>query len=168
MDRSSSCDALLILSWEYSAAAASVSTDGWLGSLLVGGGEVSWGVGGVGVRMLARVFGICEDGGGVMEDVARGAGDVKPAFAMSTCAADSERDAERPLGVSGAATSVVGMSESCDGWCRGVWWSILPDARTVQAMRNKLGVRGEISVFRSQCTRNARATRGVERVMRSE
>jgi hypothetical protein len=142
-----------------------MSTDGWFGSLLVGGGEVSWGVGGVGVRMLVRMLGIWEEGGGVMEDVARGAGDVnlrrsgEAPFAMSRWATDSERDADRPLGVSGAASSVVGMSESCDGWCRGVWLSILPEAQTVQAMRNTLRVRGAgraISVVQSQCARNAR------------
>jgi hypothetical protein len=48
MDLRSSEEAVLILSCEYSAAAASSRTDGWLGSLAVGGGEVSWGVGGVG------------------------------------------------------------------------------------------------------------------------
>jgi hypothetical protein len=89
----------LILSCEYSADAASVKPDGWLGSLLVGGGEVSCGVGGVGVRMPARMSGTWEEGGGVMEEVVRGAGDVnltrsgEASFDMSTGAADSERDA---------------------------------------------------------------------------
>jgi len=98
MDLSSSGEALSIRSCEYSAAAASVSTEGWLGSLLVGGGEVSWGVGGVGVRMTAREFGNCDDGGGVMEDVVRGGGDVnltrsgEASLDILTGAADSERD----------------------------------------------------------------------------
>jgi hypothetical protein len=121
MDLSSSGEALSILSCEYSAAAASMSTAGWLGSLLVGGGEVSWGVGGVGVRMTAREVRSWDDGGGVMEEVVRGAGDVnltrsgEASFDMLTGAADSESDAERNWGVSGPATSVVGISTSCDG-----------------------------------------------------
>jgi hypothetical protein len=36
----------------------SVKADGWLGSLLVGGGDVSCGVGGLGVLIAARVLGI--------------------------------------------------------------------------------------------------------------
>jgi hypothetical protein len=54
-----------------------------------------------------------------MEDVVRGAGDVNlgdATFDMLTGAADSERDGERNLGVSGRATSVVGINESCDVW----------------------------------------------------
>lgn len=54
----------------------SVKADGWLGNLLVGGGDVSCGVGGVGVLMAARVPGTWEEGGGVIEDVVRGAGEV--------------------------------------------------------------------------------------------
>jgi hypothetical protein len=93
-----------------------MSTEGWLGSLLVGGGEVSWGVGGVGVRSPAREPGSCDDGGGVMEEVVRGAGDVnltrsgEASFDMLAGAADSESDAERMRGVSGPATSVVGIT----------------------------------------------------------
>jgi hypothetical protein len=109
---------------------------------------VSWGVGGVGVRMPARVLTIWEEGGGVMEEVVRGAGDVnftrsgEASFDMSPGAADSERDIERTLGVSGPANSVVGTSESCDGWCRGVRLSILPKAQAVQAVGDTSGVRG--------------------------
>lgn len=80
---------------------------------------MSCGVGGVGVRTAARLLGTWDDGGGVMEDVVRGAGDVNlgdATFDMLTGAADSERDGERNLGVSGRATSVVGINESCDVW----------------------------------------------------
>lgn len=99
----------------------------------------------MGVRMLARVLGTCDDGGGVMEDVVRGAGDVnlkrsgEPSFDMLAGAAGSESDAERNLGVSGPATSVVGISTSCDGWCSALWLSILPEAQAVQAMGDTLG-----------------------------
>lgn len=110
-------------SCEYRAAAASVKTEGWLGNLAVGGGDVNCGVGGVGVRKLARVSGIWEEGGGVMEDVVLGAGDVNLTRSgeaspdMLAGAAEAERDADAcsTLGVSGPASSVVGISESCDG-----------------------------------------------------
>jgi hypothetical protein len=42
---------------------------------VVGGGDVSCGVGGVGVLAVTRLFGIWEDGGGVMEE-AGGGGEV--------------------------------------------------------------------------------------------
>lgn len=131
MDRSSSGEALLICSCGYKAAAASVKADDWLDNLLVGGGEVSWGVGGVGVRMAEREFGSCEEGGGVMEEVARGAGDVNltrsgdASFDMMTAASDSERKS----GVSGRATSVVGIRVSGAGGYKDAWESILPEAQ---------------------------------------
>lgn len=80
-----------------------------------------------------------------MEEVVRGAGDMnltrsgEASFDMLTGAADSERHGERFLGVSGPATSVVGINTSCDGWCRGAWLSILPEAQTIQAMGDTLG-----------------------------
>lgn len=85
---------------------------------------MSCGVGGVGVRTAARVFGICVEGGGVMEEVVRGAGDVNltrsgdAAFDMLTGA----------VGVSGRTASVVGI-KSCGGWYNGAWESILPEAQ---------------------------------------
>jgi hypothetical protein len=80
---------------------------------------VSCGVGGVGV--LRRVLTTWEDGGGVMDEVVGGAGDVnltrsgEASFDMLPAAADSERDAARNVGVSGWTVSVEGTS-SCDGW----------------------------------------------------
>lgn len=40
------------------AAADSVKAEGWFGSFEVGGGEVNWGVGGVGVLAMVRELGI--------------------------------------------------------------------------------------------------------------
>lgn len=142
MERSSSGEALVTWSDEYSAAAASVRIDGWLGNLLVGGGDVSCGVGGVGVRTAARLFNTWAEGGGVMDDDVRGAGDLKPArsgdasFDILAAAADSDREAERKSGVSGRAASVVCINKSCDGWYRGAWLSMVPKAQAVQAVRN--------------------------------
>jgi len=88
------------------------------------------------VRIAASVPGICEDGGGVMEEVVRGAGEMNltrsgdASFDMVRAAADSAGDRERSLGVSGCAYSVVGINESCDGWYCGVWDSMLPEARS--------------------------------------
>lgn len=100
----------------------------WEESLDVGGGDVSCGVGGVGVRMTVCEWGIWEDGGGVMEEVVGGAGEVNLArsgeTALDMFAAVGEP--ERNLGVVGRDSSVEGMSESweaCDG---GAWKSILP------------------------------------------
>jgi hypothetical protein len=71
--------------------------------LLVGGGEVSCDDGGVGVRTAARVLSICDDGGGVMDNVRCGAGDTPwsgdAALEGLMGASDSERDVERILGV---------------------------------------------------------------------
>lgn len=120
---------------------------------MVGGGDVSWGVGGVGV--LKRVLTTWEEGGGVMLDVVRGAGDVnftrsgEATFDMVAAAADSERDAERNVGVSGRVTSVEGTS-SCDGWWSDAWLSMLPGRkRCLQAMRDTSDVRGR----QGQCER---------------
>ena len=119
MDRSSSAEALLICSWEGRAAADSARAEGWLGSLDVRGGDDSPGVGGVGVRMVERVFGSWDDGGGVIVDVVGGAGEVNVS-ALGYCAGsgESERDSDRSGGLSGLATSVEGMSteswEVCD------------------------------------------------------
>jgi hypothetical protein len=82
------------------------------------------------VRTAARAFTAWDEGGGVMDEVVRGAGDVNltrsgDGFDMSRGAADSERDAERSVGVSGRATSVDGMKGSCDGWYSGAWLSML-------------------------------------------
>lgn len=89
MDRSSSAEALLTWSWEYSTAAAASVRATVLVSFEVGGGEVSWGVGGDGVRTaMDCVLGSCDDGGGVIE---------------------VERDFSP--GVAGRVSSVVGSSE---------------------------------------------------------
>lgn len=77
----------------------------------------------MGVRRTVRVSGICEDGGGVMEDVVLGAGDVNLTRSgeaspdILTGAAETERDTDAcsALGVSGPVNSVVGISDSCDG-----------------------------------------------------
>lgn len=77
MALSSWTEALLTWSWGYRPAPKSARADAWSGSLVVGGGEVSWGVGGEGVRIAARAAGACEDeGGGVMDDVVRGVGEA--------------------------------------------------------------------------------------------
>lgn len=106
--------------------------EGWPGSLEVGGGEDSWGVGGVGVRTTVREFGICDDGGGVIDDVVGGAGEVnlarsgELALDMEASAEDSEGEMERSLGVVGLESSVEGRSESWDVWDKDAWASILP------------------------------------------
>lgn len=57
-------------------------------------------MGGVGVLATAREFGSCEDGGGVMDEVVGGAGDV-----------NLTRSGERALGIFGGAGDSDG---ACD------------------------------------------------------
>jgi hypothetical protein len=83
------------------------------------------------------VFGPCEDGGGVMEEVARGVGDMKPVRSGGDAAFDilaGVWDIVDGFGVFGRATSVVGSRESCDG-CRDGCLSILLGACAVAAER---------------------------------
>jgi len=69
-----------------------------------------------------------------MEEVARGGGELKFAqsgdvrLAILTAAMDSGGEPGRGLGVSSRVPSVVGISESCDGWWNSAWESILPKA----------------------------------------
>lgn len=69
----------------------------------------------MGVRATTRVFGIWEEGGGVIEEVVGGAGDVNLARSGETTldiSADPDCDAKASLGVAGLDSSVEGMSES--------------------------------------------------------
>jgi hypothetical protein len=96
---------------------------------------------------------IWEDGGGVMEEVVRGAGEVNftrsgdASFDMLRAAVDSEGDAERSLGVSGRVDSVVGINESCDAGYSGAWESMLAKAQLAWAMQDTSGVQGTILVW---------------------
>lgn len=76
---------------------------------------MSPGVGGVGVRMTDRVLGSWDDGGGVIDDVVGGAGDVN---FSSLVTGDSDGDADGSAGVAGLDSSVDGISteswEACD------------------------------------------------------
>ena len=102
----------------------------------MGGGEDSCGVGGVGVLASARVFGIWEDGGGVIEEVVGGAGEVNLTRSGETTltmpddgGGEPEGETEESiLGVAGREYSVDGMRENCESWDRGAWESILPSA----------------------------------------
>ena len=81
----------------------------------MGGGDVSCGVGGVGVRATIREFGIWDEGGGVKDDVVGGAGEVNLAWSGETAVdmlRDARCDAEASLGVAGLESSVEGRSES--------------------------------------------------------
>jgi hypothetical protein len=74
----------------------------------------------VGVLVESRVLGICEDGGGVMEEVG-GGGEVTLVWF-----ADSADSREGEFGVIEAARSVDDTSDSCDagieaGWSSMVW-----------------------------------------------
>lgn len=99
----------------YRAAADSIRAEGWFGSLEVGGGDESPGVGGDGVRTTERMLGSWDDGGGVMDEVVGGAGDVN--FSIFATG-DAEHEAERTSGVAGLDGCVEGITtdswEACD------------------------------------------------------
>jgi hypothetical protein len=107
--------------------------DGWFGSLVVGGGEVSCGSGGVGVLMMLRLVGTCEDGGGVIDEVVGGAGDVNLTLSgllRLDCPGEPGLEGEaRLVGVAGRESSVEAMSESWESWDKDAWESILPGRR---------------------------------------
>jgi hypothetical protein len=137
MDLSSSTEALPIWSDGYSAAGDSARVEAWLEILVVGGGDVNCGVGGVGVLAAARKLGTCDDGGGVIEEAARGTGEVKSA---PSCEAEGWR------GVSGREMSADDMRES---WVEEAWESILPSRErfTAGATRQKAGRRFASAMF---------------------
>lgn len=84
---------------------------------------MSCGVGGVGVLAMTRVFGIWEDGGGVMEAVG-GGGEVN--LAWSDGPGEPGDEVNGSIGVGGRDNSVVGTRESCESWDKDGCDSILP------------------------------------------
>jgi len=150
-------DASLTCSWEYRAAADSARAEGWFGNLDVGGGDESPGVGGDGVRTTARVFGSWDDGGGVMEEVVGGAGDVN--FSILAMG-DPEREADRSAGVAGIDSSVDGIStdswEACDN---GASSSILPRRKRDQDATDTSGLQTGRALFAGSTIRKANRVR---------
>ena len=88
----------------------------------MGGGDESPGVGGVGVRTVNLLFGIWDDGGGVIDAVG-GAGDVNfSTLVVGAGPGESECDRDRMRGVSGVESSVDGIAtESWEVWESGAW-----------------------------------------------
>lgn len=83
------------------------------------GGDDKPGVGGVGVRIDGRVSGTWDDGGGVIDAVVGGGGEVNfSTFVLCADAGEFERDTECMRGVAGPGSSVDGMAteswEVCD------------------------------------------------------
>jgi hypothetical protein len=82
-------------------------------------------VGGVGVLAAVRNTGSWEDGGGVMDEVVGGAGEVNLyrsgdlACDMLRGPGDADLEPEYILGVAGRESSVVGSRESWDNWEKG-------------------------------------------------
>jgi hypothetical protein len=127
-------------------------------SLAVGGGEVSCGVGGEGVRAVVRVLGIWEEGGGVIDEVMGGAGEVN--FAWLDGPGGSDGEAERRLGVSSLDISVDGTSESCDGWDTAAWESILQASTDTSEVQPRCGS-GQVCAVAAGSSRDAQCQWGV-------
>lgn len=89
------------------------------------------------MRAITRVFGTWDDGGGVMEEVVGGAGEVNLTLfgdtAFGVCSGDSESESERISGVAGPESSVEGTRESWEICDKDGCKSILPKRIQAQA-----------------------------------
>lgn len=115
--------------------------------------------------MMLRLLGICEDGGGVMDEVVGGAGDVNLTLSAFDCPGEPGlEDEPRLVGVAGRESSVEGISESWESWDSDAWESILPGRGWPKPRATRQKCSSRVASPREVCAGRLARRRAVARV----